>query len=367
RPGVRPFRWIERGELAALLVAIGIGTYFLYQYRLEYLVLPLIAVAAWRFRLRGAAPAALVASIAAVWSAVHGTGQFAGETLLEKMVTLQAFNVTVSLASFVLASFVDARDQRADMARLYQSASLALAAKTDAIDAAAQEVGPPLAVLTSYLQILSNGELGPAPTRWSSVLRAMADKAWQVNRIVGGLVEGARIEARAEPATRAYLDLRDAVRAAVERARPRAELAGAKIVTALGADPVPTDADPRQIGRILDNLIDNSLTYTVEPPRLEVDAAVQDDRAIVRLIDHGVGISEEDRDRVFKPFHRVADPKFGSLPRSGLGLYASRQLAEANHGTLTLERSEPGEGTCFALNLPLSRSKPVRAPAQESA
>ena len=362
RSGADRLGWRVSAELTALLAGIGAVTYFLFenQYRLEYLVLPLIAVAAWRFRLAGAAPAALIASVIAVWAAVNGSGPFASETLLEKMITLQAFNISVSLASFLFASFVDARQQREEISRLYASANLAIAAKTNAIDVAAHEVGPPLAGLTSYLAILADGKLGPPPPKWTAILRVMADKAWQVDRIINELVDAARIEAKAQPSARTYLDLREAVEQAVARAKPRVEISGARIDTTFGLDPVPVDADARQIGRILDNLINNSLTYTVRTPRLKLDAITEGNRALVHVIDNGVGMSDVERARVFQPFHRTANPTFSNVPGAGLGLYTSRKLAEVNQGKLTLERSEPGVGTCFALDLPLARSKPVQ-------
>ncbi|TMC85924.1 MAG: hypothetical protein E6J06_02465 [Chloroflexi bacterium] len=361
RPGLRHMGWRRSAELTALLAGIGVVTYFLFenQFRIEYLVLPLIAVAAWRFRLAGAAPAALIASVIAAWAAVNAVGPFASESLLEKMVTLQAFNVSLSLASFLLASFADARLQREEMTRLYASASLAIAAKTGAIDAAAHELGPPVAVLTSYLAILSNGNLGPPPPKWRASLNVMADKAWQVNQVMNELVEAARIESKTQPTNRAYLDLRDAVQKAVERAGPRVEVSGARIATTLGPEAVPVDADARQIGRILDNLINNSLTYAARPPRLKLDAVAERGRAVVHVIDNGVGMSPLERARVFQPFHRTQDPAFSSVPGAGLGLYTSRKLAEVNQGRLSLERSEPGVGTCFALELPLAKSKPV--------
>jgi len=96
--------------------------------------------------------------VIAVSAAVRGAGPFVDQTLLEKMVTLQTFNVSVSLASFMLAALVDAGQQREEIARRYRAASMAMTAKTDAIDVAAHELGPPVAVITSYLAILSDGE-----------------------------------------------------------------------------------------------------------------------------------------------------------------------------------------------------------------
>jgi signal transduction histidine kinase len=360
RHGKRRLTMAGRIELTATLAVVGVATYYLFlnQLSLEYLVLPLIAVAAWRFRLRGATPAALIASLVAGWSAVHGNGPFAGESLFQKMVTLQAFYVSVSSASFLLAAYADAREQRAQMTLLYHSARLAMAAKTDAIDVAANELAPSVSLLTSYLAILSEGKLGPPPPKWSSILNVMADKAWQVDRIINELVDAARIEAEPESPKRGYLDLREVVEKAVGRARARAEMTGARITIKMAPEPVPVDGDAAQIGRILDNLINNSLTYVSRPPRLKLDATTSANRAVVHVIDNGVGMSKPERDRVFEPFRRTKDPAFTSIPGVGLGLYASKQLAEVNKGTLTLVRSEPGIGTSFALELPLSRSRP---------
>lgn len=345
--------------VVAVLCAVGVTTYLIFEssYRLEYLVLPLIAIVAWRFRLAVAAPAALIASVIAAWSAVHGHGSFASESLLEKMVTLQAFNVSLSLASFLLATYAEAHERSDEIARLYLSASLALTAKNDAIQVAVHELGPPIAVLTSYLAVLSDGKLGPAPRKWTAILNVMADKAWQIDRVIGEVAEAARIEARSGAAKPAILDLRETVRQAARRAAPRAEIVNAEIATNLGSELICVDADPRQIGRILDNLLHNSLTYSIRSPRIKLDTLVEGKRAIVRIIDNGVGLTEVERSRAFQPFQRTDDPAFHSVPGVGLGLYASQKLAEVNKGRLTLERSEPGVGSCFTLELPLAKAK----------
>jgi hypothetical protein len=136
------------------------------------------------------------------------------------MLTLQAFNVSVSFASLLLAAFADARQRSDDISRLYFSASVALTARNDAIDGAAAELGPPVAVLTSYLAVLADGNLGPPPQRWMAILRVMTDKAWQVSRLIDELKESARVEAGSDSPSRAYLDLREAVQQAAKREGP---------------------------------------------------------------------------------------------------------------------------------------------------
>jgi len=355
-PSMPAFSWRRGLELIALLAGTAVATYVLFQnrLRLEYLVLPLIMTIAWRFRLRGAAPAALIASGVAIWSAAQGAGPFAGETLFQKMVTLQVFNVSVALASFLLASFVDTQERKEEMSRLYESARLASEAKTEFLHMAAHELRNPISVLTGYLVMLSDGSLGPAPERWKGPLAVLTAKTGELNHIVTSLLEASRVEANSVPRRRSLTDLRTVVREASDRARPRADLLGAEIATTLSADLVPVEADAEELGRILDNLINNALTYNVRSPRLSIAVARDTDRALVRVADNGAGIPEDERERVFERFHRTNDPAFRNVPGTGLGLYISRQLAEAHGGSLLIESSQPGGGTVFALALPLA-------------
>lgn len=112
-------RWTARQWLEAVLIAGSVAVVAVAGMRASlpvlFPMLPLLAVVAWRLQLRGAAPAALVASIATTWSATHGTGLFAHGSLLERMLTLQAFNATVALMSFVLASVVTERRRTAEL------------------------------------------------------------------------------------------------------------------------------------------------------------------------------------------------------------------------------------------------------------
>ncbi|MEA2520635.1 MAG: hypothetical protein QOI81_281, partial [Actinomycetota bacterium] len=88
--------------------------------RIEYLVFPLLVWAAWRFGQRGAAPAALLTISIATLAAVQGTGMFAHDSLLGKMASLQVFNASVALASFVLAAILAERRRAQEDLRQHQ-------------------------------------------------------------------------------------------------------------------------------------------------------------------------------------------------------------------------------------------------------
>jgi PAS domain S-box-containing protein len=101
-------QWIEAAVLFLVLTIttiIGVST----EIRPLFLVIPVLAWAAWRFQLRGSAPAALLVAVIATWAADRGWGPFAEGSLAVKMATLQAFNATVALTSFFLSALVSER------------------------------------------------------------------------------------------------------------------------------------------------------------------------------------------------------------------------------------------------------------------
>jgi signal transduction histidine kinase len=341
-------------ELVALLLLIGVVTYLLFQndLRLEYLVFPLIMLAAWRFRLRGAAPAALVASGVAIWAAVQGTGPFGNENLFQKMVTLQVFNVFLALTSFVLAAFIDARYRAAEMTRLYVSATAASQAKSSFLNMAAHELLTPLTVFTG-------GSLGKAPDSWETPINILMQKTREMERIVSDLQNASSLEVGDPNLGREVVDLGKVVNEAVERAHPRAALLRAEVVVNVPPDPVLVEADEDHLGRVMDDLINNAFTYTIRAPRLVIGLSRRSRKAIVEVEDNGVGIPAAERERVFDRLYRIVDPQV-VVPGIGLGLYICRQLAQSYGGSLVVESSKPGKGSVFALALPLSRSSTAK-------
>jgi signal transduction histidine kinase len=344
-------------EFVGLLLGVGILTFVLFQnqLRLEYLVFPLIMLAALRFRLRGAAPAALIASGVAIWAAVQGTGPFGDETLLQKMVTLQVFNVFLALASFVLAAFIEARTRAEEMTRLYVSAAAASQTKSSFLNMAAHELRTPLTVFTGYLSLLSGGSLGKPPQSWETPINILMSKTREMERIIGDLQSASRLEVVHPQVGAAAIDLRKVVEAGVERARARTELLRAEVTVNLPPDPVPVEADEDHLGRVMDDLLNNALTYTIRTPRLVIGLTTRSRRAMVRVEDNGVGIRAGERERVFDRLYRVVDPQV-VVPGIGLGLYICRQLAQSYGGSLVVESSARGKGSVFALTLPLSRT-----------
>ena len=109
----------------------------------------------------------------------------------------------------------------------------------------------------------------------------------------------------------------------------------------------PYCPDHNRIERVFVNLIGNALEAMPDGGTVCISAVVRDSAAVVRVRDNGPGIPEEIRERLFQPF--VTSGKKGGL---GLGLALARQTILEHGGDMWAE-SEPGQGACFVLRLPL--------------
>jgi signal transduction histidine kinase len=112
--------------------------------------------------------------------------------------------------------------------------------------------------------------------------------------------------------------------------------------------------DYDRIRQLLLILLDNAFKYTPARGMVRLSARKSRGKLEVMVEDSGIGICPEEKDRIFDRFYRVDKVRSRSQGGTGLGLSIARWIADAHHGTILVE-SEPGHGSRFIINLPLSR------------
>lgn len=260
----------------------------------------------------------------------------------------------------VLAPAIDRLDLLAELRRSEADLRDAIQARTDFMNAIVHDMRGPLTVSSGYIEMLGDGTFGDLPAAAERPVQTIASKLVEMRKLVDDLLLCARIESGTLPVNAGVVDLRNLAAEAVDRVRPAAELRRAKIDITLPDAPVPARADRDLVARILDNLVNNALAYGGDPAEITVSVQAGAEPAIV-VADHGPGIPEDLRNRLFQRFVRGRTGGTGS----GLGLYLSRELASCQGGTLGLDDGAGG-GARFHLGLPpVEPESAVETPAAD--
>ena len=283
----------------------------------------------------------------------------------ENWVALAAF-VIAAIVSSTVAGFARARAIEAERGREEAARAMAdlaaLARERDRMQAEAVEaealrrsdelktalmrsishdLRTPLTSIIAAGSALGSGTL-TAEER-AELSEAIVDEGERLSRLVENLLDLSRLEAgKAEP-HREPVDLAEVVDAALGGVTDPGS-----VRLALDPDLPLVNADPAQLERAFANLLENAIRYGNGRP-VSVRSRLDGGYVVVRVVDQGPGIPEEERERIFEPFQRggSAAGKSGS----GLGLAIAKGFLEANGGEVSLE-SMPGQGTSFVVRLP---------------
>ena len=236
-------------------------------------------------------------------------------------------------------------------ARLLAESESVSRAKSNFINLAAHELGTPISVIRGYAEMLADESFGPITREQRAPVDTIRATSTDLAQRVDELLLASRLASVEQPAVEQApsVDLVAAVRGALDRAGDRAALIGAKLEASIPARAVLVSAGERDLAVILDNLLNNAMTYSRPPAHVAVEVR-EAGSPEVRVIDNGIGVPEDDRERIFDQFYRVDDTEFGYPAGTGLGLYISRELAVRYEARLFVERSDK-TGSIFTLRL----------------
>ena len=246
------------------------------------------------------------------------------------------------------------RDEIADLGRTFNSMAEDLEQaeqqRRSLMADVAHELRTPLSNIQGYLEAVRDGLMQPDNRTIDTIHQQVLHLTF--------LVEDLRLLALADAgALRLYRDpdsLEQALSKSIEAVQPRAESRGISISMDIPPDFPLVEMDRTRIAQVVGNLLENAISHTPEGGLVSVTAEVTTNgRARVSVADTGTGIPADDLPLVFERFYRVDPSRTRSTGGAGLGLTIAKQLVEAHGGSIYAE-SEPGEGSRFTFELPLT-------------
>jgi PAS domain S-box-containing protein len=231
----------------------------------------------------------------------------------------------------------------------------ALAARDEFLSIASHELRTPLTSLKLQVQIikqiLRNPKISVLPESYNfgKMLEIADQQMDRLSKLINDLLDVSSIDITHPKLNIQTLDLVELIRGVMDRFRAVSTTAHC-VLQFQSCPRALILGDRTRIEQVIENLLSNAIKYGAGKP-VEVTITAEDDKAIVQVKDHGIGIEEKDQARIFERFERaVPSTHFGGL---GLGLYISSQIISAHHGKIRV-KSSPGQGTTFIVELPLA-------------
>jgi len=222
--------------------------------------------------------------------------------------------------------------------------------KSAFVSAVSHELRTPLTAIRMHSEMLAEGMVAEA--REPKVYGELVQESVRLGRLVENVLELSRLEEGRRALRLATCDLRAHLRGLVDAQRPFVERKGVTLVGPTPGPPVVREVDTQAIEQIVLNLLDNAVKYgRSERNEVRLEVLEEPDGAVIEVRDHGSGIPEGERAKVFERFHRVERSDDAHMPGTGIGLALVEELVHAHGGEAHIDDA-PGGGARVRVVLP---------------
>jgi len=226
------------------------------------------------------------------------------------------------------------------------------------------ELRTPLTAIIAYSESLLLTP--PDPETQREFVRVIAEQGHKLQRLIGGLLDIAKLESLATELKLQLGSLNDVVRAAITTVQPMADKNHIALETILEPDLPPVYLDELRSQQIVWNLLTNAIKFSPPGSTIQVRTWSAEHRAWASITDQGEGIAPENLGLIFQKFVQLDGSSTRRHGGVGLGLDLVRHLVDLHGGTVTVE-SEVGRGSTFTFFVPIEKRQRPRLGAPRRA
>jgi PAS domain S-box-containing protein len=272
----------------------------------------------------------------------------------------------IPAARVVTGTLIDitaAKEAEAEPISAREAAEAANKVKSDFMSAMSHELRTPLNAVIGLSESLLEMTTAIDTERMQRYLGMIRDSGRQLLAQINDVLDLVRIDASRVQLSPTRFDLGVVLAAAADRSRRDAGTKGLSVVLNRPPEAIMVQADERLLRQVVNNLVSNAIKFTPARGRVELSLRLRADGGpsiVVR--DTGIGIPEDRRDELFKPFSKLVSLPGHQAGGTGLGLALVDRLVRLHGGRVTVE-SAVGSGSVFTVELPASvMSPPVPLP-----
>lgn len=220
--------------------------------------------------------------------------------------------------------------------------------KDDFLSIASHELKTPLTTIKGLVQILQRFSGNHSAIKYTETLDKVSVHVDRLNKLITDLLDTSKIQSGNIESHMEPNNLYDILRNAADNVL---FLNNKFRLNIEGNNDVMVNVDDSQVSQVFSNILSNAIKYSPSSKEIDVMITKVSDFAKVSVKDYGLGISQEDKLKIFDRFYRAGSTQ-KKYPGMGIGLYVSKKIINHHNGTLWVE-SELGKGSTFHFTLPL--------------
>lgn len=220
--------------------------------------------------------------------------------------------------------------------------------KDDFVNMASHELKTPLTSMKLYIQMLLRWTASYKNPKLQKTVATMQMQADRLQDLVNDLLDVSRIQTGKLSLTKERCNLTELVAETVEVLQPTTKTQKLRFEQ---SKPIYVEVDRFRIYQVITNLITNAIKYSPANSDISINIANKRNEVVVSVADKGIGISPEQREKVFERLYQVTDNTERAYPGLGMGLYISKEIISRHKGRIWVE-SELEKGSTFYFSLP---------------
>ena len=226
--------------------------------------------------------------------------------------------------------------------------------KNEFISTVSHELRTPLTSISGALGLVAGGVLGPFPERIRQMIDIAITNCQRLTFLINDLLDMEKLSAGKMSFHLETTELRSLLTQAVEANQTFGAERGVSLQLSGGLPSLSISVDTQRFMQVLSNLLSNAIKYSPQNGVVDILAVQRGPQVRISVIDHGVGIPHEFRDRIFQKFAQADSSDTRQNGGTGLGLAITRELVERMGGDIGFD-STPGQATRFYIDLPVSK------------
>ncbi len=245
------------------------------------------------------------------------------------------------------------KEQTKDIVEKNKKLERLLMIKSEFLDIASHQLRTPVSVICGILDMFKSGSMDKLPKekQMEFIGNAFA-KGKKLNAVINDILDASDLDEKeldlADSLTE--INLSELVNNVIDYINMEAKDKQIKIKTDIQKD-VKVEGDNKYLEQAIGNLLDNAIKYTPIEKEIEVSLKKQENKAILKIKDSGIGIPEKEQKNLFQKFTRASNAKEMHTDGSGLGLFIVKKVINAHPGAKIWFESKKGQGTTFFIEL----------------